>query len=196
MNFLAHLYLSGNDPEIMIGNFLGDFVRGRNLLDRYSKNIALGIELHRTIDEFTDTHETVSKSKNRLRQKYRHYSSVIVDIFYDHFLAKNWHNYHHELLPDYAAHAYKIIQKNISVLPQDAQHMLPYMINGNWLVNYSKIEGIERALSGMSRRTKFDSKMDESVNELVAHYDDFKLEFESFFPELKNHAEQFIASNR
>jgi acyl carrier protein phosphodiesterase len=196
MNFLAHLYLSGDDPEIMVGNFLGDFVRGRNLLERYTKHIALGIELHRTIDAFTDSHPTVSKSKNRLREKYRHYSPVIVDIFYDHFLAHNWHHYHHQLLPDYAEEAYHIIQKQMAILPPDAQYMLPYMISGNWLVNYAKVEGIQRALSGMSRRTKFDSKMDESVNDLVAHYDDFKLEFESFFPELKNLAQMFIADNK
>src|SRR3954453_2663939 len=109
MNFLAHLYLSGNDPEIMVGNFLGDFVRGRNLLERYKKNIATGIELHRTIDEFTDTHPIVAQSKNRLREKYRHYAAVIVDIFYDHFLAKNWSEYSSELLPDFADRAYQIL---------------------------------------------------------------------------------------
>jgi len=196
MNFLAHLYLSGGDPKIMVGNFLGDFVRGRNLLERYDKNIALGIELHRVIDAFTDNHELVHASKRRLRDKYRHYSGVIVDIFYDHFLAKNWNDYHEEPLPDFAENAYAIIKQHTTILPEDAHYMLPYMIKGNWLVNYAKIEGIEHALSGMARRTKFDSKMDQSVVDLREHYVDFKSEFEKFFPELKNLAETFIANNK
>jgi acyl carrier protein phosphodiesterase len=180
----------------MVGNFLGDFVRGRNLLERFEADIACGIELHRGIDEYTDSHPTVSISKNRLRKKYRHYSPVIIDIFYDHFLAKNWDSYHPEPLSDFAQNAYRTIEQHAEILPPDALHMLPYMINGDWLVNYSKIEGIQKALTGMSRRTKFDSKMDESVVELRDYYSDFQSEFESFFPELKNFTETFIANNR
>jgi acyl carrier protein phosphodiesterase len=195
MNFLAHLYLSGDNPKIMVGNFLGDFVRGRNLLDRYEADIACGIELHRGIDEFTDSHPTVSISKHRLREKYRHYSPVIIDIFYDHFLAKNWSSYHKTLLSDFAQAAYYTIQQHHDILPPDALHMLPYMINGDWLVNYAKVEGIHKALTGMSRRTKFNSKMDESVIELREYYSDFQTEFESFFPELIKFSETFITNN-
>jgi acyl carrier protein phosphodiesterase len=194
MNFLAHLYLSGNNPKIMVGNFLGDFVRGRNL-ERYDNDVACGIRLHRFIDEFTDNHPTVAVSKHRLREKYRHYSPVIVDIFYDHFLAKDWRLYHNENLSAFAQNAYAIISQYHEVLPPDAKHMLPYMINGDWLVNYSKIEGIHKALIGMSRRTKFDSKMDESVTELRNYYSDFQVEFESFFPELKKFSDAFMATN-
>src|SRR5690349_12341831 len=100
MNFLAHIFLSGDDPEIMVGNFIGDFVKGRNLDDRFSSGIVKGIELHRAIDEYTDSHPVVAQSKNRLRPKYRHYAPVIVDVFYDHFLAKNWKNYHPTSLED------------------------------------------------------------------------------------------------
>src|SRR5436190_842749 len=87
MNFLAHLYLSGDDADVMTGNFIGDFVRGRNLAEQFGEKIARGIELHRAIDAFTDHHSVVKQSKTRLRPKYGHYSGVIVDIFYDHFLA-------------------------------------------------------------------------------------------------------------
>ncbi|MEQ8424061.1 MAG: DUF479 domain-containing protein, partial [Cyclobacteriaceae bacterium] len=90
MNFLAHIYLSGDNAQLMIGNFIGDFVKGKNLSARYNPDVVLGIELHRAIDEYTDSHDVVQKSKVRLRPKYRHYSGVIVDMFYDHFLAKNW----------------------------------------------------------------------------------------------------------
>jgi acyl carrier protein phosphodiesterase len=90
MNFLAHLHLSGNNPNIMLGNFMGDFVKGKSYRQQYEPEIIKGIELHRSIDEFTDSHPVVTESKNRLRPTYRHYSGVIVDVFYDHFLAANW----------------------------------------------------------------------------------------------------------
>jgi acyl carrier protein phosphodiesterase len=193
MNFLAHIYLSRDRPEIMIGNFIGDFVKGRNLKDRFQPEIVTGIELHRAIDEFTDTHPTVTLSKNRLRPNYRHYAPVIADVFYDHFLAANWSIYHPLPLADFAKNTYDTLNQFREVLPPDAQRMLPYMVSGNWLLNYSKVEGIQRALTGMSRRTKFDSKMDESVNDLIRSYDAFGSEFASFFPELEAHADSFLS---
>lgn len=176
----------------MVGNFIGDFVKGRQALSVFESQIVKGIELHRSIDEFTDSHEVVQLSKNRLRPKYRHYAGVIVDIFYDHFLARNWEEFHKTILPDYADYCYQVIQKHEPILPSEVNYMMPYMIKGNWLMNYSRIEGIQRALSGMSRRTSFDSKMDESVLELESHYDDFKKEFFLFFAELKSHCDQWL----
>jgi acyl carrier protein phosphodiesterase len=184
MNFLAHLYLSGDNKKILTGNFIGDFVKGKKALEKFDPEIVTGIELHRAIDEFTDTHEIVAQSKNRLRPKYRHYSGVIVDVFYDHFLAVNWNHYHEVSLPEYADQAYSIITSFNAILPEEVKTMLPYMINGNWLVNYAKTDGIDRALTGMSRRTPYISKMDEAVIELEQHYDAFKKEFDEFFPEL------------
>jgi acyl carrier protein phosphodiesterase len=192
MNFLAHIFLSGDRPKIMVGNFIGDFVKGRNLHDRFDHDVVRGIELHRSIDEFTDGHPVVIESKKRLRSKYRHYAGVIVDVFYDHYLAVNWSDYHPVPLPQYAANTYQTLNDHHSLLPTDVQHLLPYMIHGNWLVNYGKVEGIQRALTGISRRTKFDSRMDESVNDLREFYDEFGHEFTLFFPELHRHAEEFI----
>lgn len=191
MNFLAHLYLSGDDPNILVGNFIGDFVKGKIALAEFEPEIIRGIELHRAIDEFTDSHAVVTVSKNRLRPKYRHYSGVIVDVFYDHFLAKNWNTYHPELLPDFADKVYGIIQSYDAILPKEVKFMMPYMIKGNWLVNYSRTEGIHRALSGMARRTPYESKMEQSVDDLRENYDDFKNEFETFFPELSAFALDF-----
>jgi acyl carrier protein phosphodiesterase len=192
MNFLAHLYLSGNDPLVRLGNFIGDFVKGRDLADRYEPAIVRGIELHRMIDEFTDQHPIVKQSKMRLRPKYRHYAPVIVDIFYDHFLAAGWDNHSDQLLPDFAEECYHFIQQQSATLPEQVNWMLPHMAQGNWLVNYAKMEGIHRALSGMARRSKFDSKMDESILELESHYNEFKVEFEEFFPLLKNYSDSFL----
>jgi acyl carrier protein phosphodiesterase len=195
MNFLAHLYLSGDNTHLMVGNFIGDFIKGRSALEKFEPAIVKGVELHRAIDAFTDTHAVVSQSKNRLRAKYRHYSGVIVDVFYDHFLAGNWSTYHPDPLPDFAARAYTVIESFEPILPLEVKQMLPYMISGNWLVNYSKVEGIHRALSGMARRTPYISKMDEAVTDLVNDYQDFKNEFDLFFPELVVHCEKMLRSN-
>lgn len=192
MNFLAHIFLSGGHDKIMVGNFIGDFVKGKSAMEKFETEIIRGIELHRAIDEFTDKHPIVSESKNRLRPKYRHYSGVIVDVFYDHFLAKNWKDYHPVPLPDFAAQAYNTLRSFDKILPEDVKYMLPYMVKGNWLLNYSKIEGIHQALSGMSRRTKFQSKMEEASEELYLHFDEFQKEFNQFFPELRKVCERKI----
>lgn len=171
----------------MVGNFIGDFVKGRNLLEQFEPRVTNGIELHRSIDEFTDNHPIVAKSKNRLRPTYRHYSAVIVDMFYDHLLAKNWDSYYDEFLPDFAERTYRTIESFDAILPTPVKFMLPYMTKGNWLVNYGRIEGIERALTGMARRSKYESKMELAVTDLVNHYDEFTEEFSNFFPELQKH---------
>lgn len=193
MNFLAHIYLSGNNPRIMVGNFIGDFVKGRYPQEKFEPDIARGIEVHRAIDAFTDTHPVVRKSKLRLRPTYRHYAPVIVDVFYDHFLARYWGNYHPEPLPQFAERTYQTLLLQRDILPEAVKHLLPYMINGNWLVNYGTFEGIQGALTGMSRRTTHVSRMDEAVNDLRRDYDDFRKEFEEFFPELEGHVKGMLA---
>jgi acyl carrier protein phosphodiesterase len=195
MNFLAHLCLSGDDEKIMVGNFIGDFVKGKDLEQRYHPQIAKGIRLHREIDFFTDRHLIVKQSKDRLREKYRHFSGVIVDIYYDHFLAKNWSNYSDEVLPDYADKCYSVMLSHESILPEEVKYMLQYMIKGNWLVNYSKLEGIHRALSGMARRSKFDSKMEEASFDLQHDYIEYEKEFISFFPLLRNYCRDWLVTH-
>jgi acyl carrier protein phosphodiesterase len=192
MNFLAHLYLSGNDPNVMIGNFIGDFVKGRHLQERFAPGVVQGIQLHRAIDAFTDSHEVVSQSKARLRPKYRHYAPVIVDMFYDHYLAKNWNTYSDTLLSDFAAHCYSTLEQHHALLPDEVQQMLPYMVRGNWLVGYAHPEGIHRALSGMSRRTRFDSKMDEAIHELRQWDEEFGREFGMFFPKIVEYCKDVL----
>ena len=196
MNFLAHIVLSGDQSKVMVGNFIGDFVKGRNLSDRFEPEVVTGIELHRGIDEFTDDHAVVMESKSRLRAKYRHYAPVIVDVFYDHFLAKEWSFYHKLPLDAFAKQTYDTLYRFKNILPEDVMQMLPYMTHGNWLLNYSKVEGIQRTLTGMSRRTKFDSKMDESVDDLREHYEAFQKEFEQFFPQLQKFSADFLTSRK
>ncbi len=191
MNFLAHLYLSGEDEKIKTGNFIGDFVKGNQLYE-YESQVQTGIRLHRTIDAFTDSHPTVLESKKRLRSKFRHYAPVIVDIFYDHFLAKNWSDFSSVDLKAYTLNFYSMISEYSSVIPRAVNTMLIYMSEKNWLYNYQCLDGIDHALTEMSKRTKFDSKMDLAIGSLKENYDEFETEFGFFFPELQHHAQSFL----
>jgi len=195
MNFLAHLCLSGHDPKIKVGNFIGDFVKGRDVYDRFEHPVAAGIELHREIDRFTDSHPVVKQSKTRLWPRYRHYSAVIVDLFYDHFLARLWPDFQPGYLTDFAADSYKTLLANRAILPEKVKTMLPYMMDGDWLSNYAHVEGIHQALSGMARRARFVSGMEQATSELKLYYTEFESEFRLFFPELQRFANGWLEQN-
>jgi len=167
----------------MTGNFIGDHVIGKNYIG-YSEGMIKGIELHRAIDAFTDSHPVVIESKLRLRPGFHKYSPVIADVFYDHFLAASWNTYSIISLYDYTQIAYSELNLRTSILPPKAKHMLSYMIPQNWLLNYSRVEGIHKALTGMSRRTRFDSGMEKASVWLEKDYEKYKNEFDLFFPSL------------
>ncbi len=183
VNFLAHIYLSFDDPEISLGNFFADQIKGKKFKD-FPEKVRKGIVLHRAIDSYTDSHPIPRQSSQRLHQKYSHYSRVIVDIFYDHFLAKNWEDYAKESLFDYVQNFYELLQDNFDLLPKGTQNMLPYMVSENWLYNYSNLTGIAKVLQGMNRRTANRSQMHMAINDLREHYSLFENEFQLFFPEL------------
>lgn len=189
MNFLAHIYLSFNDDEITIGNFIADSIRG-NKYKHLPERIQKGIKLHRFIDTFTDAHPTVRKSTKKLHKNYGHYSGVIVDIFYDHFLAKNWSTYSNVPLAIFVDNFYDLLENNYEILPDTTKHMMPYMIADNWIFNYSKLEGISKVLDGVNRRTKNKSKMNFAILDLEEHYVEFEKEFTSFFEELTAYSKQ------
>lgn len=191
MNFLAHLYLSGSDEEILMGNFIGDHVKG-NQLNSYPERIKQGVLLHRYIDTFTDSHPVMMQSKDRIRALYRKYTPVITDVYYDHFLAVNWKNYSDESLNEFAARIYHILEMNSASFPNRTQQMLPYMVKYNWLVSYASLDGLQKILEQMSRRTKFENNMGESVRELKLYYSQFEKEFTEFFAELNNAVEKFL----
>ena len=183
MNFLAHLYLSGDDEDIMIGNFIADGIHGKKYID-FPKDIQTGILLHRQIDTFTDAHKTFRESTKRLHKNYGHYSGVVVDIFYDHFLAKNWANYSDTTLDVFVDNFYDSLQDHYELLPARIQKMMPYLIADNWLLSYASIDGITKVLEGMNRRTKNRSQMNLAVNDLKEFYNEFEDEFTRFFDEL------------
>lgn len=193
MNFLAHIYLSFEDEEITIGNFIADSIRG-NKFKHLPERVQKGIKLHRFIDSFTDAHPTFRESTKRLHKNYGHYSGIIVDIFYDHFLAKNWASYSDTPLDVFVDNFYDLLEDNYTILPDGVKRMMPYMIADNWIFNYSKMEGIARVLTGMNRRTKNKSKMNFAILDLEEHYNEFEKEFTSFFEELTVFSKQKFVS--
>lgn len=191
MNFLAHIYLSWKDENLMLGNFIADMVKGRQI-ENFSREVVRGIRLHRKIDEYTDSHPVVSRSKDRIRAKYRHYSGVVVDMYYDHYLAKNWSDYSDEPLDLFVQSAYNVLMKNYVMLPKRAKFILPIMIGSNWLVNYADLKSFKRHMEGMAKRTHFESGMENAVDDLKKHYNEFRQDFREFFPDLAAYSKNFI----
>ncbi len=186
MNFLAHFILSGDNPDLIVGNFVGDGVKGAGMKN-YTEGIQRGIRMHRAIDSFTDDHPVVQKSKERLWPKFHHYAGVIVDVYYDHFLAKNWSAYSLEQLPTYTENIYRVLHAHEAIMPPRMKEMLPWMMKEDWLYHYSEIEGMKRVFNGMARRAKFVSHMEHAPQALVEGYADFEHEFTLFFPDLIEH---------
>jgi acyl carrier protein phosphodiesterase len=185
VNYLAHLYLAGENPDLIIGNFIADHIKG-NGIEKYNDSIRAGIRMHRAIDEFTDNHPVVRQSIERLRPSYRKYSGVIVDMYYDHFLASTWKQWSAVSLANFTASRYDILFHHFNILPARAQRILPHMARHNWLMAYGEFEGLQRALTGMSNRTPFISRMEHAVHDLQNSYEYYHSEFQEYFPELCN----------
>ncbi|MGM0613052.1 MAG: ACP phosphodiesterase [Bacteroidota bacterium] len=183
MNILAHLYLSGKDPQIILGNFIADAVKGRKK-HQYNHKIQKGIHLHHTIDAFTDEHPKIRHSTQLLRSKYHMYAGVIIDLTFDHFLANNWSRYSHINMDTFIDNSYELLLRNYRILPEQTRKFLPFMIMINLLKKYKKLEGLHQSLSGLSRRTTFDSKMEFAIEDIKHHYNEMQADFLDFFPEL------------
>jgi acyl carrier protein phosphodiesterase len=196
MNFLAHLFLSGKNEEVMVGNLLEDFVVGRIEHQRnvvYNQTLKNGILLHRLIDTFTDTNHAVSDCKVVLYEKYHKYAAVLIDIFFDHYLAIHWQEYSNEPFDEFRQRVYTTFQNHWSILPDKMKPMIESMIKHDWLNNYSEFWGIERALLSISRRTKYESNMQKATADLKINYQLFDEKFCIFFPKLMLECNQFLS---
>ncbi len=193
MNFLAHFFLSHQTPELTVGSYLGDFVKGKRYQD-YEQAIGQGILLHREIDHYTDTHPSFLQSKHRLSERHGHYAGVIVDIFYDHLLATHWTTYSEVPLPRFAQHIYTVLQQYRALMPTSAQRVVVYMKEHDWLSNYAYPEGITRTLSGIQRRTRFPNQMSLASYDLQQDLADYTNEFQNFFPRIQEHVTNFLAN--
>lgn len=189
MNFLAHAYLSFDQSDILVGNLVADFVKGKDL-NRFSPGIQIGILLHREIDRFTDSHPLVKGAQSYLRPRFRHYSTVITDVFFDYFLAKHWAEFSANSLEDFTAETYQTIDQQLLQLPEEFRRMFVWMKSQNWLLHYRELAGIQKALTGLSRRTAFDSKMNEAPELLIEKEAEFEVIFFAFFRDLETFARE------
>lgn len=189
MNFLAHIYLSQNIDKVKIGNFIADSVRGNNYSD-FDPEVQKGILLHRNIDTFTDAHPIFRIGTKRLHSRYHHYAGVILDVFYDHFLARNWSKYSSVPLQEHNHQFYDLLEKNLDWMPEHIEKILPIMRRQDWLTTYATIGGLSEILFQMDRRTKLVSKMQFAPEELEEFYDEYEAEFFEFFEELRKFVDE------
>jgi acyl carrier protein phosphodiesterase len=199
MNFLAHLYLSDNHPDIMLGNFLADFLTRRDY-QQYPPMVQLGFELHHEIDHFTDHHPLVKESALLFKPQFGRYASVIIDIVFDHFLAAEWESLYRAIpyitLEEFSEKSYSALLQYPDKLPDSVQRFLPRMRTENWLVQYGRLEGLQRALWGISRRATFQHNLDEAVPIVEQHYTMLRANVQEFIPILYAHSIAYIGRNR
>jgi acyl carrier protein phosphodiesterase len=184
MNYLAHAYLSFNQPDILVGNMISDFVKGKKKFD-YSAGIQAGITLHREIDNFTDTHPLTREAKEVFRPHYRLYAGAFTDVVYDHFLALDQKEFTADSLEQFAQQTYASLEGYMDGLPDKFQQLFPYMRQHNWLYNYRYKQGIARSLAGVVRRATYLTESDTAFQLFEAHYAHLQYCYQRFFPELK-----------
>ena len=191
MNFLFHMLLSGNEDQILVGNFMGDFVKGP-LAERFPERIRQGINLHRRIDSFASRSEFFQQSRRRLDSYYGLYRGVMIDLFYDHFLITEWNDWSDEPFNDYLIRTRAIITLHNDELPERLQKLVPTVFE-DLLPSYGEVSGIGRALERMSRRVTRSNPLAGGEGELERHFDDLRSDFRGFMPLVRRFAEETLA---
>ena len=184
MNFLAHLFLSKDNEQEMLGNFIGDFVKGKQW-QNYPLEVQRGIVFHRNIDYFTDHHPITKKAIDALKPLLGRYAGIAVDVVYDYFLASNFSQYAHTSLEVFVMRAYKLLQDNEAILPEKVKELLPYMVSQNWLLNYGNFEGITQTLTGLTKRIDYKVNLVEAIPFVQQNLALYKAYFEEFFSDLQ-----------
>ncbi|MEP6615506.1 MAG: ACP phosphodiesterase [Ginsengibacter sp.] len=185
MNYLAHAYLSFNHPEILVGNMISDFVKGKKQFD-YPETIHKGIVLHRRIDEYTDMHPQTKRAKEFFKADYRLYSGAFVDVIYDHFLACDKNEFPNPAaLAQFSRQVYITLESYSAILPDPFLKMLPYMKSKDWLLNYRQMQGLEKSLQGVVHRALYLHESAIAFSIFNDAYLDLRDCYEHFFPELK-----------
>jgi acyl carrier protein phosphodiesterase len=197
VNYLAHAYLSLRQPELLVGNMISDFVKGRAQFD-YPPGIQRGIQLHRAIDSFTDTHPVNALARKVFKPAVGLYAGAFVDIVYDHYLAKDNLAFPGESLLVYSQWVYSAMGDYTAHFPEKFARMFPYMISQDWLTNYQQRTGIERSMEGLVRRAKYLENSQEAFAAFEAEYDYLEKCYHRFFPELllfvNNYYRQLLTS--
>jgi acyl carrier protein phosphodiesterase len=185
MNYLAHARLSFHQPEVLVGNMISDFVKGRKQFD-YPAIVQKGIRLHRAIDLFTDTHDATRQLKLFFRPAYRLYAGAFSDVVYDHFLANDPSEFISDLeLKRFSADTYQVLEAHFGLLPPRFQQMLPFMRSQDWLYHYRQRPGIEKSFVGLARRAAYITETTTAYSLFNTHYEEMKTCYQDFFPDLK-----------
>ncbi len=194
MNYLAHAYLSFNKPEILVGNMISDFVKGKTKFN-YPKGIQGGIALHRAIDEFTDAHPATKKAKEFFRPAYRLYSGAFIDVVYDHFLAVDTKEFENSAaLQNFSLQVYHTLEENYSLLPHQFQNFFPHMKQHNWLYNYQFLYGMEMSFGGLVHRAAFIHESTTAFTIFNKNYNALQDCYAIFFPTLKKFAANYVSN--
>lgn len=193
MNYLAHQFLSFQEPEIQLGNLYGEVSRGKDFQD-YPGDLQKGILLHRSIDSFTDGHQIVKESTKKFHEKYGKYAPIIVDVTYDYFLIKNWQTYTELDFEEYVSECYQLFRNHFESFPDKLQFIVSHLLKYDWFHNYQTLDGIQQTLNGISQRSKFENNIGHSVLEIEKYGDELNEEFQLFFPELVTHCKLFLES--
>ena len=195
MNHLAHLFLGGTEIEPLIGNMAGDFVKGP-LHDRFTPAIRAGIMEHRRIDEFTDTHPAVASFRRVMTADWGHYSRVIADVFFDHFLANDFALYGREPLEAFLTRTYDVLDPYVAAMPDALRAVYPRMRDEAWLLSYRRIEGIHTALYHMSRRFSRQPRLERAASLLTHARGELHGHFAAFMPDVIAFATVMVRSRR
>ncbi len=190
MNFLAHLVLSPKETDLISGNLAADFLIGCDI-NLISKGVQSGIAMHKFVDQFTDSHALVKASKARIKGRFRLLSGVLVDVFYDHFLAKYFEQIANLSLEEFCEYIYETLAKNIAELPPGLQEFIPIMIRDNILFSYRNLEGVQTALNRINRRIKRKFSVELAILTLSDIYESMENDFRKFFPCLIEATERY-----
>jgi acyl carrier protein phosphodiesterase len=191
MNYLAHLYLSGPSDGVRLGNFIGDYVKG-NRFSLYPPEIRKGILLHRQIDSFMDEHPLSHASAELFRARYTRFSRVIIDVIYDHYLAKNWDKYSDQSLHDFVNEVHKLFITNYFILPPQVRQFLPFLIRSRRMENYQHLSGIEKTLKIMANHTVLPDHSAWAVEQIVKNDDQLQEQFTAFFEDIREMCRLFL----
>jgi len=183
MNYLGHLFLSGKNEQLLVGNFIGDYVKG-NQYNNFPPEIRKGILFHREIDDFTDHNEHWIKLRDLLKPLYKRYAGVVADIVIDHFLAKNWSHFSEEKLDWYSKWVYAVFLQNFNILPKRVQGFLPFLIQHRRLQSYAELSGLEMSLHIMSHRTSLPDETLNAMDHLRENYEEFSIHALLFLEEV------------
>jgi len=192
MNYLAHCFLSCSEEDLLIGNFIADSIRNKDL-DALSPRVRDGVFLHRKIDTYTDTHPITRLGTARLHPFHGKYASVIIDIYFDYLLVKNWERYTSQDLGKWTQNIYEILERRSEDIPLKLRKNLPFMIRDNWLMRYGTEDGLRFTFDKMKNRLKYPEMFAGATDNLLNNYDDFEKEFHQFFPEVVAYVEKECA---